>query len=253
MLRIYALSCGALEFDRSLFFPASEDGVRIVTPVSSYLIVHPQGKLVFDTGIHCDALTDPAGRLGKRTASLFTLRSGADEGVVGQLALLGIRPEEIRYVVNSHFHFDHCGCNASFPGAQFLVQRAELQGARSEPKRYNAKDWDHPLEYREIDGEHDVFGDGLLVLLPTPGHTAGHQSLWIRLDATTQFVLTADAAYTQEHLEKTILPTNALDAAQMTHSLMKLRGMRDRQGVQLLYGHDAGQWSALPHAPRALI
>ena len=103
MLRIYALSCGALEFDRSLFFPASEAGARIVTPVSSYLVVHPQGKLLFDTGIHCDALADPAGRLGKRTASLFTLRSGADEGVVGQLALLGIRPEEIRYVVNSHF------------------------------------------------------------------------------------------------------------------------------------------------------
>jgi glyoxylase-like metal-dependent hydrolase (beta-lactamase superfamily II) len=255
MLRIYALSCGSLEFDRSLFFPASEEGVRITMPVSSYLIVHPQGKLVFDTGIHCDALADPAGRLGKRVASLFGIHSRAGEDVVSQLALLGIRPDEIRYVVNSHFHFDHCGCNASFPRAQFLVQRTELQVARAEPKRYNAKDWDHRLEYREIDGEYDVFGDGLLVLLPTPGHTAGHQSLWIRLDATTQFMLTADACYTQEHLEKTILPTPASvhDAAQMTHSLMKLRGMRDRQGVKLLYGHDAAQWNAMPHAPQPLI
>lgn len=255
MLRIYALSCGSLEFDRNLFFPASEPGVRIVMPVSSYLIVHPQGKVLFDTGIHCEALTDPAGRLGKRVASLFGIRSRAGEDPMGQLALLGVKPEDIRYVVNSHLHFDHCGCNASFPRAEFLVQRAELALARAERTRYNPKDWDHALEYREIDGEHDIFGDGQLVLLPTPGHTAGHQSLWIRLDATTQFVLTADACYTQEHLEKTILPTPAsvYDAAQMTHSLAVLRGLRDRQGVKLLYGHDAGQWNALPHSPRPLI
>jgi len=255
MLRIYALACGSLEFDRNLFFPASEPGLRLTTPVSSYLVVHPQGKVLFDTGIHCDALTDPAGRLGKRVASLFGIRSRTGEDPVSQLALLGIKAEDIRYVVNSHLHFDHCGCNASFPRATFLVQRAELTLARAERTRYNPKDWDHALEYREIDGEHDIFGDGLLVLLPTPGHTAGHQSLWLRLDATTQFVLTADACYTQEHLEKTILPTPAsvYDAAQMTHSMTVLRAMRDRQGVKLLYGHDAGQWHAIPHSPHPLI
>ena len=253
MLRVYALSCGALEFDRSLFFPAEAQGVRITTPVSSYLIVHAKGKLVFDTGISCDALADPAARLGKRVASLFAIRSRAGEDAVSQLATLGIRPDEIRYVVNSHFHFDHCGCNASFPRAEFLVQRAELATARAEGSRYNAKDWDHPLAYREVDGEHDVFGDGSVVLLPTPGHTAGHQSLWIRAGAGAQFVLTADACYTQEHLDRTILPSNTHDAAQMTHSLTVLRGLRDRQGVELLYGHDAAQWDALPHAPRPLI
>lgn len=253
MLRIYALHCGALEFDRSLFFPASEQGVRIVTPVSSYLIVHPRGKVLFDTGIHCDALTDPAGRLGKRVASLFGVRSRPGEDVVSQLAALGVRPDDIGYVVNSHFHFDHCGCNASFPRATFLVQRAELQGARAERNRYNPKDWDHRLDYREIDGEHDVFGDGVLVLLPTPGHTQGHQSLWIRPDAGTQFVLTADACYTQEHLERTILPSAVHDPVQMTQSLAMLRGLRDRQGVKLLYGHDAAQWNAMPHSPHPLI
>jgi len=252
MLRVYALSCGSLEFDRSLFFPAEAPGIRFVAPVSSYLVVHPKGKLVFDTGISCDALADPAGRLGKRVASLFAIRSGAAEDVVSQLAALAIRPDDIRYVVNSHFHFDHCGCNASFPRAQFLVQRAELAIARAERDRYNAKDWDHPLEYREVDGEHDVFGDGSVVLLPTPGHTAGHQSLWIRA-GERQFVLTADACYTREHLERTVLPSNTYDAGQMTLSLTMLRGLRERQGIELLYGHDAAQWDALPHAPRPLI
>lgn len=253
MLRAYALSCGSLEFEKNLFFPASAPGQRIVAPVSSYLIVHPQGKLLFDTGIHCDALADPVARLGKRVASLFAIHSRADDGAVGQLAALGVQPDEVRYVVNSHFHFDHCGCNASFPRAKFLVQRAELAVARTEPTRYSAKDWDLPLDYRECDGEHDVFGDGSVVLLPTPGHTAGHQSLWIRPGAGAQFVLTADACYTQEHLDKTILPTNTFDAAQMTESMNRLRSLRDRQGVELLYGHDTAQWNAMPHAPRPLL
>ena len=252
MLNIYALSCGLLEFDKSLFFPAEAPGTPIVAPVASWLVVHPKGKLLFDTGISCDALADPAGRLGKRVAALFRIRSRAGEDAVSQLATLGIRPDDIRFVVNSHFHFDHCGCNASFPRAQFLVQRAELALARAERNRYNAKDWDHPLDYCELDGEHDVFGDGSVVVLPTPGHTAGHQSLWIR-EGGRQFVLTSDACYTREHLEKTILPSNTFNAGRMTDSLALLRGMRDRQGVELLYGHDAEQWRALPHAPQPLI
>ena len=92
-VRVYALACGSLEFDRNLFFPAAEPGTRLVTPVSSYLIVHPRGKVVFDTGIHCDALTDPVARLGKRVAGLFAIRSRTGEDVVSQLATLGVGPE----------------------------------------------------------------------------------------------------------------------------------------------------------------
>ncbi len=251
-MRVYALSCGSLEFDRSLFFPASEPGKNIVMPVSSYLIVHPHGNVLFDTGIHCDALTDPVGRLGKRVAGLFSVRSKTGEDVVSQLQGLGLQPDDIQFVVTSHFHFDHCGCNSSFPRATFLVQRAEMQMARSEGSRYNRKDWDLPLDYRLLDGEHDLFGDGSIVILPTPGHTAGHQSLWIRAGAD-QFLLTGDASYTREHLEQTILPTNTFHAGEMTHSMGVLRDLRDRRGVMLLYGHDSEQWNSLPHAPKPLI
>ena len=88
-------------------------------------------------------------------------------------------------------------------------------------------------------------------MLPTPGHTAGHQSLWIR-DGGRQFVLTSDACYTREHLEKTILPSNTFDAARMAESLAMLRGLESRGGVELLFGHDAAQWSALPRAQSLL-
>ena len=252
-MRVYALACGSLEFDRNLFFPAAQPGARITTPVSSYLIVHPRGKVLFDTGIHCDALNDPVARLGKRVAALFAIRSAAGEDVVSQLATLGVRPDDVKFVVTSHFHFDHCGCNASFGHSAFLVQRAEMDVARAERNRYNPRDWDHPLDYRLLDGEHDVFGDGAVVVLPTPGHTPGHQSLWIRDGAGRQLVLTADASYTQEHLDRTILPHAVHDADEMTHSLAMLRELRDRRGVMLLYGHDTEQWNSLPHAPQALF
>jgi N-acyl homoserine lactone hydrolase len=248
MFRVFALSCGSLEFDRSLFFPAQPQGERMATPVPCYLIVHPRGKLLFDTGIHCDARTDPVGRLGRRVASLFAVRSGAGEDVVSQLATMGIRASEIRYVVNSHFHFDHCGCNASFPDAEFLVQRAELQAARA--GRYNAKDWDHALAYREIDGEHDVFGDGSVVLFPTYGHTPGHQSMRVRIGAR-DVVMTGDACYLRRTLNEMHLPGAKFDAAQMIDSLKRLRAMRDR-GAMIITGHDPEMWETVPQAPSKL-
>jgi len=251
MLRVYALSCGSLEFDRRLFFPAEAPGTPLVAPVSSYLVVHAKGKLVFDTGISCDALADPAGRLGKRVASLFAIRSGAAEDVVSQLAALAIRPDDIRYVVNSHFHFDHCGCNASFPRAQFLVQRAELAIARAERNRYNAKDWDHPLEYREVDGEHDVFGDGSVVCIPTYGHTPGHQSLRVRTDKS-EIVLTGDACYFCRTLKERRLPARAFDKAQMLASLDRLEAL-EKGGAKLIFGHDPEFWKSVPQGPQPLF
>jgi glyoxylase-like metal-dependent hydrolase (beta-lactamase superfamily II) len=250
-MRIYALSCGSLEFDRSLFFPAAQPGTKLVSPVSSYLIVHPRGKVLFDTGIHCDALTDPVARLGKRVAGLFAIRSRAGEDVVSQLAILGLRPDDIQYVVTSHFHFDHCGCNTSFPRATFLVQRAEMELARSERSRYNPKDWDQPLEYRLIDGEHDLFGDGRVVCVPTYGHTPGHQALRVRLDGG-DVILAADACYLRRTLEEMHLPTVVHDAEAMRASLTRLRELRDA-GARIFYGHDPEFWASVPQAPAAVL
>jgi N-acyl homoserine lactone hydrolase len=251
---IYALCCGYLEFDRKLFFPESDRGIAMTIPVPSYLVVHPKGKVLFDTGLHCDVATDPVGRLGESMAKYYRVRSRRAENVIDQLALLGLGAEDISHVINSHFHFDHCGCNAFFPHAQFLVQHDEMQAARSAESNYDGKDWDHPLDYRTVHGERDLFGDGTLVLLPTPGHTAGHQSLCVRANAHLQFVLAGDACYTREHLERDILPVGAAvwNAGAMRDSLATLRKLRQRQGVTLIYGHDPQQWQEIPHAPERM-
>jgi glyoxylase-like metal-dependent hydrolase (beta-lactamase superfamily II) len=211
-----------------------------------------------DTGVHRDAVADPLLRLGERRAGLFRLRSGPGDEIVSQLALLGLRPDDIRYVVNSHFHFDHCGGNEFFPRSRFLVQRREMEAARQAmagvQMRYAPSpiDFDHALDYALVDGEHDVFGDGKVVLLPTYGHTPGHQSVRVRSSKGTDLVLTADACYTRENMDRDVLPRVLWDAAQMSSSLASLRALRDREGATVLYGHDAEQWTGLRHAPSPL-
>lgn len=251
MLRIYALSCGSLEFDQRAFFPGDPAGARLRIPVPAFLVVHPKGRVLFDTGVHPDTLRDPVARLGDRIGRFFKMYCGAAEGAVNQLALLGMRPEAITHVVNSHFHFDHCGCNASFPRARVLVQRAEMNAVRAPAGPNSDRDWDQRLDYELVDGEHDLFGDASVLLMPTPGHTQGHQSLRLTCGPGSSFCLTGDACYTQRHLEQDLLPaTGAVwNAAEMARSMAVLRGLRERKGTALIYGHDAGQWASLPVAP----
>jgi glyoxylase-like metal-dependent hydrolase (beta-lactamase superfamily II) len=259
MLAVYLLCGGRLELDHTLFFPDRAPGTRYTVPIPCVLVVHPRGRFLFDTGVHRDAIADPAGRLGEARARRFGVRSAPDEEVVGQLASLGLAPDDLDYVANSHFHFDHCGGNEFFPRATFLVQRAELRAARAadpaQPGRYrpSVRDFDHPLRYEPVDGEHDVFGDGAVVLLPTPGHTPGHQSLRVRSGPGPGWVFAADACYTREHMDGALLSGVVWDAEAMARSLARLRALRDGEGATVVYGHDAAQWAALPRAPRPLV
>jgi N-acyl homoserine lactone hydrolase len=257
-LRVYVLCGGLLELDLALMLPDHTPGSRWTVPIPAFLVVHARGRLLFDTGVHPAAITDPVGRLGESRASRFGMRSRPGDDVVSQLALLGLRPGDVTHVANSHFHFDHCGGNEFFPRSAFLVQRRELEAARDPrilaEKRYtpSPQDFDHPLDYRPVDGEHDVFGDGNVVLIPTYGHTPGHQSLRVRTDTGADLVLAADACYTRENMDRDLLPGVLWNAGEMARSLAVLRDLRDRQGATVIFGHDPAQWKELPHAPASL-
>jgi glyoxylase-like metal-dependent hydrolase (beta-lactamase superfamily II) len=251
MVEVYALCGGRLELDQTVFFPDRPPGIRYVVPIPCWLVVHPAGRLLFDTGIHRQVIADPVGRLGERRAQRFAIRSAPDDHVVAQLAALDLAPDDVTTVANSHLHFDHCGGNEFFPRATLLVQRREMEAARDPAVlgtgRYtpSAQDFDLPLPYRLVDGEHDVFGDGTVTLFPTFGHTPGHQSLRVRA-RDGEWVMTADACYTREHLDGERLSGVVWDAAEMMRSLAALRALRDRHGATLLFGHDGAQWAALP-------
>ena len=252
MPALHALCCGRLAFDRSVFFPDAAPGTPTTVPVPAWLVRHPKGNLLFDTGIRCDAADDPPAKLGRRIAATYRLAGAADENPVDQLALLGLKPDDITYVVNSHLHFDHCGCNELFPRAKFLVQRAELDAARAPKTHAFGPGWNHALDYVPIDGEHDVFGDGSTILFPTPGHTPGHQSLKVRVAADRWIVMTADACYTAEHMAGDLLPGVAWNEPVMRASLAQLRRLGERSDTTLIYGHDAAQWLHLPQRAQAI-
>ena len=110
-----------------------------------------------------------------------------------------------------------------------------------------------PVSYRTLEGEHDVFGDGSVLLIPTFGHTPGHQSLVLRMGKGATVALTADACYTQENMDRDILPTIVWDTEEMSRSLGTLRRLRDAQGARVFFGHDPAQWAATPQAPAAFI
>ena len=257
MINVYALGTGYIELDRASMVSDLEPGQPWTVPVTSFLVSHPSGKLLFDTGVHCQARLDPLARLGAERMKRLAVKSQAGDDVVPQLATLGLTPDDIRFVANSHLHFDHCGGNEFFSRATFLVQRPELESARRPGfvPGYNPSpiDFDHPLDYRMIEGEHDVFGDGSVILFPTYGHTPGHQSLRVRAGKQGQIVCASDACYTRENMDRDVLPKILWDASVMSESLAALRKLRDQVGATMFYGHDPAQWQATPRAPAPVL
>jgi glyoxylase-like metal-dependent hydrolase (beta-lactamase superfamily II) len=120
-MNVFALCTGYIELDRASMLSDLAPGQPWTVPVMSFLVDHPRGRLLFDTGVHCQALLDPIGRLGEERSRRLAVKSGEGDDVVPQLARLGLTPADVRYVANSHLHFDHCGGNEFFPRATFLV------------------------------------------------------------------------------------------------------------------------------------
>ena len=256
VISVFALTSGQIELDRASMLDDLPVGQPWTVPVMSFLVVHPRGRLLFDTGVHGQARLDPLARLGPERMKRLTVKSREGEDVVPQLALLGLRPDDVRYVVNSHLHFDHCGGNEFFPRATFLVQKPELEAARRPGflPGYNPSpiDFDHALDYQLVDGEHDVWGDGSVVLFPTYGHTPGHQSMRVRAGKGVDLVCAGDACYTRENMDRDVLPRILWSGPVMRESLATLRRLRDQAGATVFYGHDPAQWQATPQAPAAI-
>lgn len=249
-MRVFAYSCGWITGALSGFFAGGEGTIRV--PVPSFLIEHPKGRVVFDAGMHPQAGTDPEARLGV-LSQFFDIEMGAGEDVASRLASLDVDASRVDHLILSHLHFDHAGGAALLPNANLLVQRREWEaGAEDETAMrcgFAAHDYRLGHNLKLVDGEHDLFGDGRVVCLPTHGHTPGHQSLRLRLDDGREVILCADACYLCRNMDEMTLPGTVYDADTMMVSLQKLESLR-RAGATMIYGHDPQAWGALPQAPR---
>jgi glyoxylase-like metal-dependent hydrolase (beta-lactamase superfamily II) len=252
-LNLYAMTCGHVTGSFGRLMEGGEGDVTV--PIPSYLIEHDKGSVLFDTGMHPDCQHDPLGRAGERLAKLFRFHYSPGEEVSARLEQIDRDPRKIDLIVNSHLHFDHVGGNQCIPNAAMVIQKREWDAAMdpemAAARGFNRRDYDHGHELRLVDGEHDLFGDGRVVLVPTPGHTPGHQSLKVRLD-TGDIVLTADACYFCRTLRERRLPVVAYDREQMLASLDRLARL-ESGGARIFFGHDPEFWKTVPQAPAPVI
>jgi N-acyl homoserine lactone hydrolase len=190
-LRLYVIDCGTLIFNRPEDYNLTREEVADTNmPVPCFLVIHPKGLLLFDTGLSDRLVGRPVYEnvvFGYGQVKFNTLK--------GQLADIGVRPGDITYLALSHSHFDHVGNANDFAGAIWLAQKAEYDvmfGAHAtQQERADFAALAH-ARTQMIDGDHDVFGDGTVILKYAPGHTPGHQCLYVALAKTGGVLIAGD-------------------------------------------------------------
>lgn len=235
---LYAFTCGYITLPMSFFLDGEPGKAKV--PACVFLIDHPKGKVLFDTGFS-DRFVGLESGLGK------IVDMPEDQTIANRLAAIGLDPAQIDYVINSHLHIDHAGGNHMLPNATILVQTPEWDfGTSGEDTAYDAIDFDLGQPVKRLNGEHDLFGDGSIVIFPTPGHTPGHQSVRVRTTGG-EAVLAADCCNMRRSLDDMHLPDHCYNIDQYRGSLETLSELR-RSGATIFYGHDPDFWATVPQA-----
>ncbi|PTL85067.1 N-acyl homoserine lactonase family protein [Vitiosangium sp. GDMCC 1.1324] len=252
-VRLYALDCGHFDIkDMGLFADTPEyNGVSGELAVSCFLIRHPQGLLLWDTGLSDSIAESPDGGLdpvGNRARVRTPLRA--------QLGALGLSPEDVRYVAFSHLHADHAGNANAFTASTWILNRRELDWALQTPTPLGVVPATFSA-YRSVktwllEGDTDVFGDGSVRILRTPGHTPGHQSLAVQLRHSGTVVLSGDLCHTRENwLRQRVPPFN--DSREDTlRSIERIRTWVEDTHGRFVVQHAPEDVSALPRFPAFL-
>jgi N-acyl homoserine lactone hydrolase len=221
-------------------------GVEV--PVPFFLIRHPDGDVVVDGGNPLPVAHDAEGYWGA-TANQFVVNMTPEQHCETQIRAAGVDPASVKHIVQTHLHIDHTGALGHFPDATVVVHADELASARGEhPRRrgYIPADLEHPgLEFDTYNGERDLFGDGTMRLVPSPGHAAGHISVLLKLENTGYVLLTADASDSKAIWDGRMPPRALHDEAQATTSLQSLHEVADEHDALLIFGHDARNWASL--------
>jgi N-acyl homoserine lactone hydrolase len=257
-LRLYVLDGGVLESDPARYRLKPEEVSRRELSIAAYLVVHPQGTLLWDTGAIADDTRTPGNRPVRRH---LVLSNGQDRYVtirsplVAQLKAAGYAPADVTHLALSHFHWDHIANANLFAKATWLVRQAERdslfpKGAPIPPYPSNYGYLQNSKTTILSGDEHDVFGDGTVVIKASIGHTPGHQVLYLKLAKTGGVVLSGDLYHYPEERSLRRLPTTEFDEAQTQRSREVLESFLIQQGAQLWIQHDLAAHEKLRKAPR---
>jgi N-acyl homoserine lactone hydrolase len=253
--RLYRIDCGhSLANDESVWTPGENIGKSIEFSSTCYLIRHGGSSLMWDTGVPEATMGDPKGWSTLPKLIVYHL----DRTITSQLAEIGLKTSDVDYVAISHTHGDHIGNIKLFPDATVLLQRAEYDWINSGPLTdpnlnqlviLARQLMGQPKNLKLIDGDLDVFGDGSVILISTPGHTPGSQSLMVHLANSGYIVLSGDVVHLQENFEKNIVPALNVDKAQSLASMQRVRDIMQNYNAKLFINHDKAQADRLKLIP----
>jgi N-acyl homoserine lactone hydrolase len=242
---MHALPAGRLRMKRRVYFPDAAGTETIEMPVASYLIRHRQGNVLFDTGCHPSVAVDAKARWGGLAKVMTPI--GTQDNVIESLRGIGIGADDIDVVICSHLHPDHCGCNVFFTRATVVCHAEELDAARApdaEKVGYLSAEFTHPQRFDTIAGEHDLFGDTRLVLIPLPGHTPGTIGALVETARSGVFLLASDAVSLRASLDRDLVPLNTWNADILRRTFAEIRRI-EATGATVICGHDDAQWASL--------
>jgi glyoxylase-like metal-dependent hydrolase (beta-lactamase superfamily II) len=246
-VRLYVFDCGTLRIaDPGRFSLTVDEVSTLELSVPCFLIEHGDGTLLWDAGLS-DGLAEGSPHTqanGTVTTVTATLRA--------QLQELGYEPADITYLALSHLHYDHAGNANDFAASTWLIQRPEHEAAFGEVEGFFDRALYAALENSEtmlLDGDHDVFGDDTVVIKSAPGHTPGHQVLFVNLAETGPVVLSGDLYHFPESRTLKRVPTFNFDEAQTLASMDAIEDFMGTSGARLWIEHDFAANARLDKSP----
>ncbi len=266
-MKLYAFSSGGITLAKSAL-QSGAPSTPITVPVGFFVVTHPKGNVLFDTGNNDKIINDPS--YWGPFIQHMTPERGPDVAIDTQLKKIGLSPDDIKYVAVSHMHLDHGGNVCRFPKATVLVQKDEMKSA-AWPEPGTARYFipgdvaclrsdlgeSLPSKFKmvQLTGDLDVFGDGSVVLKNWPGHTPGSQMAIVRLPKTGTVILTSDNVIFPENLTKNLLPDTSLayNPTGILSAYEYIRFLQDRENASFMTAHDpdgpAGK-ARTSHAPQ---
>jgi len=248
-IRLYVFDCGNIKVnDISVFSPGVNEGKSKELTNSCYLIRHPQGDLIWDTG-----LPDGIGETGIMVMD-DQIALNVTHPLTDQLAEINVSPEDIEYVGISHFHSDHTGNANLFNQSTMLIQQEEFDaafGPKAEQYGFNPNSYSQwsKNNLTVIDGDHDVFGDGHVMIKKAVGHTPGHQMLYINLAKSGPIMLSGDLYHFTSNREHKRVPSFNFSKEATLESMTKIESYVTETGAQFWIQHDKEQNATIRHSP----
>ena len=256
-IRLYVLDGGTLESDPARYRLTREEVVAPQLSVTAFLVVHPKGTLMWDTGAIADGSWTPTGRPVQRRLVLSNSqerRVTLTKTMAAQLRSIGYTPSDITYLALSHFHWDHTANANQFVRSTWLARQVERDAmlpatVPDPPQPSTFADLKNGKTVLIATDDHDVFGDGTVVIKLAKGHTPGHQVLYVKLAKTGGVVLSGDLYHYPEERTLNRLPTFEFNVDQTRESRTALDAFLKKTGAQLWIQHDLTAMRKVRKAP----